>query len=85
MSPKNKIDQILETAGDVAEKMPKLPNVMDQATQALELFISGNSSQNYSPSISKSLELEKNRLKQEKNSFIIKVLVVVILGLLLFK
>jgi ubiquinone biosynthesis protein len=51
----------------------------------LELFISGNSSQNYSPSISKSLELEKNRLKQEKNSFIIKVLVVVILGLLLFK
>ena len=85
MSPKNKIDQILETAGDVAEKIPKLPNVMDQATQALELFISGNSSQNYSPSISKSLELEKNRLKQEKNSFIIKVLVVVILGLLLFK
>ena len=85
ISPKNKIDEMLKTANDVAEKIPQLPNVMDQATRALELFVSRNSSVNYSPTISKNLELEKNKLKQEKNSFIIKVLIVIVLGLLLFK
>ena len=85
ISPKNKINEILQTTNDVIEKMPKLPNVMDQATQALELFVSKNSSSNYSPTISKNLELEKNKLKQEKNLFIIKVLIVIVFGLILFK
>ena len=85
MSPKAKIEQAISTTGEVIERLPEIPHLMDKATKALELFVTKSASINSNPVIAKNLEMEKNKLKDEKNSFIIKFLVVAVIALLVFK
>ncbi len=85
MSPKAKIEQAISTTGEVIERLPEIPHLMDKATKALELFVTKSVSINSNPVIAKNLEMEKNKLKDEKNSFIIKFLVVAVIALLVFK
>jgi ubiquinone biosynthesis protein len=85
ISPKAKLEQAIGTAGEVLDRLPEIPKLMDQATRALELFVAKSTSINTDPVISKNLEIEKNKLKNEKNSFIIKILIVAIIALLIFK
>ena len=85
ISPKAKLEQAIGTAGEVLDRLPEIPKLMDQATRALELFVAKSTSINTDPVISKNLEIEKNKLKNEKNSFIIKILIVAIITLLIFK
>ena len=85
ISPKAQFEQAINTTGEILEKLPTIPKLMDQATKALELFVAKSNSVYTDPTISKNLELAKNKLKNEKNSFIIKMLVGLIILLLLFK
>ncbi len=85
MGPKSKIEKAINTTEQVLNKLPEIPRLMDQATKALELFVSKSSSIHSNPALAKNLEIEKNKLKDEKNSFIIKLLIVAVITLLLFK
>ena len=85
MGPKNKLDQVVNTTNEVMSRLPEIPKLMDQATKALEFFVAKSSSINSDPDIAKNLEIQKNKLKNEKNSFIIKLLIVAVIALLLFK
>ena len=85
ISPKAQFEQAINTTGEILERLPTIPKLMDQATKALELFVAKSNSVYTDPTISKNLELAKNKLKNEKNSFIIKVLVGLIILMLLFK
>ena len=66
-------------------RLPEIPKIMDQATKALEVFISRSDSSSSDPTIAKNLEIEKTKLRNDKNSFIIKILVAVVVTLLIFK
>ena len=85
MGPKNKLNQVANTTNEVISRLPEIPKLMDQATKALEFFVAKSSSINSDPNIAKNLEMQKNKLKNEKNSFIIKLLIVAVITLLLFK
>ena len=46
---------------------------MYKPTKALDFFVPKSPSFESNPAIGKNLEIEKNKLRDEKNSFIIKV------------
>ena len=83
--PKATIEQAIHTTNDMMSRLPEIPKIMDQATKALEVFISRSDASSSDPTIAKNLEVEKTKLKNEKNSFIIKILVAVVVALLIFK
>ena len=83
--PKAIIDQAINTTNDMMGRLPEIPKIMDQATKALEVFISRSDASSSDPAIAKNLEIEKTKLKNEKNSFIIKILVTLVVVLLVFK
>ena len=83
--PKATIEQAIHTTDDMVSRLPEIPKIMDQATKALEVFISRSDASSSDPTIAKNLEVEKTKLKNEKNSFIIKILVAVVVALLIFK
>jgi ubiquinone biosynthesis protein len=83
--PKATLEQAIHTTNDMMSRLPEIPKIMDQATKALEVFISRSDASSSDPTIAKNLEAEKIKLKNEKNSFIIKILVAVVVALLIFK
>jgi len=83
--PKATIEQAIHTTNDMMNRLPEIPKIMDQATKALEVFISRSDASSSDPTIAKNLKIEKTKLKNDKNSFIIKILVAVVLALLIFK
>ena len=50
----------------MVSRLPEIPKIMDQATKALEVFISRSDASSSDPTIAKNLEVEKTKLKNEK-------------------
>ena len=82
ISPKAKISEAINTTGQVIDRLPELPKLMDKASKALELLATGATSAN--SEISKNLRFEKLKIKNQKNKIIISFLSVVILLLVVF-
>ncbi len=82
ISPKAKISEAISTTGQVIDRLPELPKLMDKASKALELLASGATTAN--SEISKNLKFEKLKIKNQKNKIIISFLSVVILLLVVF-
>ncbi len=82
ISPKAKISEAINTTGQVIDRLPELPKLMDKASKALELLATGATSAN--SEISKNLKFEKLKIKHQKNKIIISFLSVVILLLVVF-
>ena len=82
ISPKAKISEAIKTTGQVIDRLPELPKLMDKASKALELLATGATSAN--SEISKNLRFEKLKIKNQKNKIIISFLSVVILLLVVF-
>ena len=45
ISPKAKISEAINTTGQVIDRLPELPKLMDKASKALELLATGATSQ----------------------------------------
>mgnify|MGYP001268462348 CR=1 FL=1 len=81
-SPKNTIDTALRTSNEIIKRIPDLPKFMDKADKAIKLIAEGKL--NISNSNNNSLEIEKMKIRGFRNSLIMTVLSVVIIGLIVF-
>ena len=74
--PQSTINWTIEISKDILQRIPDLPNVMDNANTTLQMIAEGKLNLN---SISgKNLEFEELRLKNLRNNIIIGILGVVI-------
>ena len=80
--PINELGNILKDTSEVIKKLPELPQVMDNANQALTFFVSGQIPQN--SNTYSSLNEKKMELKSFKNQSIIGLLFLVILSIIVF-
>jgi len=81
-SPKTTFDTAINTSAEILKRIPDFPNFMDKANYALQLIAEGKL--NLGLKNSKSLEIEKMRLKALRNNIIISFLGIVIAVLLVF-
>ena len=74
--PKSTINKTIELSKEILQKIPDLPNVMDNANTTLQMIAEGKFNLN---SISgKNLEVEELKLKNLRNNIVIAILGVVI-------
>ena len=74
--PKSSINRTIELSKDILQKIPDLPNVMENASTTLQMIAEGKLNLN---SISgKNLQLEELKLKNLRNNIVIVILGVVI-------
>ena len=74
--PQSTINRTIEISKDILQRIPDLPNVMDNANTTLQMIAEGKLNLN---SISgKNLEFEELRLKNLRNNIVITILGVVI-------
>ena len=74
--PQSTINRTIEISKDILQKIPDLPNVMDNASTTLQMIAEGKLNLN---SISrKNFEFEELRLKNFRNNIVIAILGVVI-------
>ena len=80
--PKAKINEAIDTSGEILKRIPDLPGFMDKANYALQLIAEGKL--NLIPSNKSSLEIEELKIKSFRNNILILILGIVIFGLLVF-
>ena len=74
--PKSTINKTIELSKDLLERIPDLPNVMDNANTALQMIAEGKL--NLNTLNRKSFEIEELKLKNLRNNMIIIFLGIVI-------
>ena len=74
--PKSTINRTIEISKDILQKIPDLPNVMDNASTTLQMIAEGKL--NLNSASGKNFELEELKLKNLRNNIIIGILGVVI-------
>ena len=74
--PKSTFNRTIEISNDILQKIPDLPNVMDNASTTLQMIAEGKLNLN---SLSgKNFEVEELKLKNLRNNIVIGILGVVI-------
>ena len=81
-SPKNSINEAINTSAEILKRIPDFPKFMDKANYALQLLAEGKL--NLGTKNSKNLEIDEMKMKSLKNNIIITFLGVVIAILLVF-
>ena len=80
--PESAISKTIELSKDLLERIPDLPNVMDNANTALQMIAEGKL--NLSALNGKNFEIEELKLKNLRNSMVIIFLGIVIGGFIVF-
>ena len=80
--PESAISKTIELSKDLLERIPDLPNVMDNANAALQMIAEGKL--NLSALNGKNFEIEELKLKNLRNSMVIIFLGIVIGGFIVF-
>ena len=81
-SPKASIENAINTSSEILKRIPDFPNFIDKANSALQMIAEGKL--NLTNQSSNSLEIEKLKIKGFRNSVIITIFGVVILGFIVF-
>ena len=80
--PESAINKTIEISKDLLERIPDLPNVMDNANTALQMIAEGKL--NLSALNGKNFEIEELKLKNLRNNMVIIFLGIVIGGFIVF-